>query len=799
MKLTLSWLKKHLETNASLNDIVLKLTALGLEVEEVTNRADQLKGFTIAQIKEIRRHPEADRLNLCLVNTGSEEYEVVCGASNVQKGMKAVFAREGMYIPGSNMTLKKTKIRGVESTGMLCSEEELCLSLESEGIIHLPDDAPIGAEFVSYAGLDDPMIEIGLTPDRSDCAGIRGIARDLAAAGLGTLIDEKIETVKGTFQSPIQVKIADDAKGAVQLFAGRVIKGVKNGESPEWLKRDLESIGVKPISVLVDITNYMTFDAARPMHVFDAAKIKGDLILKSAQKGEAFKALNDKEYELKGGEIGIYDDSGFQSLAGIIGGANTGCSFDTVDVFLECALFEPSAIAYAARGLAIESDARYRFERGVDPASVEPYMEKATQMILDLCGGEASDVILVGNGVPADHQRKIAYEPSYCAKLIGLDVPEGRQKEILNALGFVVSEQNNTWIVQTPTWRYDVNGKADIAEEVVRVIGFDHIPARSFVKDHPITQPALDASQRRRQRVRRLLASEGLHEAVTWSFMSESLAKEFAPIPDSLKLLNPISADLDVMRPSIIGNLLLALKKNTDRSYRDFGMFELGPVFDEKAPLGQHQMVAGVRSGLMETRNVHGKERLVDLYDAKADCYAILEDCGLDPQRVQVRADEAPSYYHPTRSAKLALGNQVLGYFGELHPALLQTCGIKEVVVAFEIYIDLLPLVKEKAQKPALQLNQLQFVERDFAFLVNKAVSADQVISAVRKADKKYLQKVTLFDIYEGVGVEEGHQSVALSVTLQPVEKSFTDEEIEAISQSIIQSVLKETGASLRS
>lgn len=799
MKLTLSWLKKHLDTDASLNEIVLKLTALGLEVEEVTNRADQLKGFTIAQIKEIRRHPEADRLNLCLVNTGSEEYEVVCGASNVQKGMKAVFAREGMYIPGSDITLKKTKIRGVDSTGMLCSEEELCLASESEGIIHLPDDAPIGAEFVSYAGLDDPMIEIALTPDRSDCAGIRGIARDLAAAGLGRLIEDKSQPVKGSFQSPIQVKITDDAEGAVQLFAGRLIRGVKNGESPEWLKRDLESIGLKPISVLVDITNYMTFDAARPLHVFDAAKIKGDLVLKPAQKGEIFKALNDKDYELKGGEIGIYDDQGFQSLGGIMGGRETGCSFDTVDVFLECALFTPSAVAYAARGLAIESDARYRFERGVDPASVEFYIEKGTQMILDLCGGEASEVVLVGKGMPADHQKKIAYQPSYCMKLIGIDVPEARQKEILNALGFTVSEQGDTWIVETPTWRYDVNGKADIAEEVVRVVGFDHIPALSLGKDHPITQPALDVSQRRRQRVRRLLASAGLHEAVTWSFMSESLAKEFAPIPDSLKLLNPISLDLDVMRPSILGNLLLALKKNIDRAYRDFGIFELGPVFDEKAPLGQHQMVAGLRSGFMEPRNVHGKERLVDLYDAKADCYAILEDCGLDPQKVQVRADEAPSYYHPTRSAKLSLGNQVVGYFGELHPALLQAYGIKEAVVAFEIYIDLLPLVKEKAQKSALQLNQLQFVERDFAFLVNKQISADQLLSAVRKADKKYLQKVTLFDIYEGVGVEEGHKSVALSVVLQPIEKSFTDEEIEEISQNIIQSVSKETGASLRS
>ena len=577
-----------------------------------------------------------------------------------------------------------------------------------------------------------------------------------------------------------------------------MIKNVKNAESPDWLKKRLENIGLRPISALVDITNFFTFDLGRPLHVFDADKVKGDLKLRNAVKGEKIDALDDKSYTMQGAELVIQDDEGLEGLAGIIGASRTGCTLDTTNVYLECALFDPSEVATTGRKHNVESDARYRFERGVDPSSVVWGAEMGTKMILDLCGGEPSELQVTGEGRP-DHENEIRYKPSLLMKLVGLHVDEDKQEEILVKLGFQVDSSELEWVIKTPSWRYDVMGAADITEEIARIIGYDHIPTRSFHRDHALTQPALSGVQRRRQRVRRLLAARGLHEAVTWSFMSSSKACFFTDHKDeALKLLNPISTDLDMMRPSMIGNLLQAVQRNMDRSFKNFGIFEVGPIYDMKADMAQHNAVAGLRAGNALPRHVQGEARKVDTYDAKADLFAAILECGMDPLKLQIKTENLPCHFHPGRSGSVSMGNKLIGHFGEIHPFVVQKFGLKGTVVGFEFLIDALPVPKEKAMKKAVEMNPLQPVERDFAFVLEEGISADQLLRAVRKADKKFLKDVKLFDVYQGKGLEENQKSVALTVMLQPVEKSFTDQEIDEISQNIINIVSAETGGVLR-
>ncbi|MCY4478526.1 MAG: phenylalanine--tRNA ligase subunit beta, partial [Rhodospirillales bacterium] len=631
MKFTLSWLKTHLETDASLDDIAAKLTAIGLEVEGVRRPGDDLAPFTVAYVVEARQHPNADKLRLCTVDTGKYQVEVVCGAPNARTGMKGVFAPPGTTIPGTGVVLKKAKIRGVESCGMLCSEREMGLSDEHEGIIELDPDAPVGAPFADVIGLDDPLFDIAITPNRADCLGVYGVARDLAAAGLGRLKSAGIEPVAGTFASPIDV-ILDfpvDGPSPCPLFLGRFIRGVRNCESPRWLKDRLSSVGLRPISALVDLTNFLTIDRNRPVHVFDAGKVKGDIWLRLGQGGATFAALNGKEYVLDDVMTGIGDESGVISLAGVMGGEPTGCTMETTDVFIEIALFDPVRTAATGRTFNLESDARYRFERGVDPAFAGPGMELMTRLVMELCGGEASEIVVAG-AEPA-WRREIAFRPSRVKALGGVDCAQDDSLGILTALGFGCEEKEADPVaVRPPSWRGDILGEADLVEEVLRIAGFDQIPAVSLSPTAAErARPALSPTRRRLGAVRRSLTARGMFEVVTWSFMPRQHAALFGDAPDALVLANPINAELDAMRPSILSNLNEACRRNADRGFAGAALFETGPVYSGTAPEEQRTVVAGVRAAAAVPRNWHGPERQVDPFDAKADALAALSAAGV--------------------------------------------------------------------------------------------------------------------------------------------------------------------------
>jgi phenylalanyl-tRNA synthetase beta chain len=802
MKFTLSWLKDHLETDASLDQITEKLTALGLEVEGVHDRSKELAPFRVAHVVSAEKHPDADKLRVLMVDTGAGTLQVVCGAPNARAGMKGVFAPEGTYVPGSDITLKKGVIRGVESNGMMCSKRELKLSDEHEGIIELPDDAPVGVGFADYAGLNDPVIDINLTPDRADCAGIRGIARDLAAAGMGTLkpltaghLDAS--PVKGAFASPIRVSI--EVHDACPLFVGRYIRGVKNGPSPKWLQDKLVSIGLRPISALVDITNYLTFDAARPLHVFDADTVKGNITVRLGREGETLAALNGKEYALDGAMTVVADDARAEALAGIVGGEPTGCTEQTVNVFVEAALFDPVRTAQTGRRLGIDSDARYRFERGVDPAAVFAGMERATRLILELCGGEPSELVVAG--AEPDWKRSLTLRPGRVAALGGVDLPRERQVRILTDLGFTMEGEDaeGRLVVGVPSWRADVHGEADVVEEVLRVHGFDAIPATPLPRETVLTRPALTLKQRRVALAKRTLAARGLSEAVTWSFLSGPVAELFGGGEPGLRLVNPISSDLDVMRPSILPNLIQAAGRNADRGFADVRLFEVGAAFRTPAPDGQDSVAAGIRAGAAVPRHWAEKARGVDVFDAKADALAVLEAVGAPAANLQVTTD-APGWYHPGRSGVLRLGPTVMARFGEIHPSVLEALGVKGPVVGFEVMLDAVPLPKKKGgtAKPMVQLSSFQPVERDFAFVVDRKVEADKILRAVKGADKALVKDVAVFDVYEGPGLGEGRKSIAVSVTYQPTTATLTDEAIEAVGQKIVAAVVKATGGNLR-
>ena len=800
MKFTLSWLKDHLETDATLAEITDKLTAIGLELEAVEDRTADLAPFTVGYVVEAKQHPNADRLRVCVVDTGEEQVQVVCGAPNARTGMKGVFAPSGTTIPGTGMVLKPSNIRGEDSKGMLCSEREMGLSDEHDGIIDLPDDAPVGAPFAQVAGLDDPVIDINVTPNRQDCLGVRGIARDLAAAGLGSLKPLEATEVAGSYDSPIAVELTfePDYEGACSCFLGRHFRGLTNGPSPKWLRRRLLAIGLRPISALVDITNYVTYDLGRPLHVFDAATVAGSIQARLARPGETLMALDGKEYTLDPEITVIADDNGPEGLGGVMGGEASGCTETTTEMFLEVALFDPHRTAATGRRLGIESDARYRFERGVDPAMVRPGMEIASRLVLDMCGGETSHTVMAGT--PDGPAKVVDFRPARVLELIGIDVAEAEQRTILSDLGFGIAEANGTWRVTAPTWRSDIDGEADIVEEVARIAGFDRIETTPLPRLTVTAKPALTTAQRRHSQAKRALAVRGMMECVTWSFMPRRFAGLFGGGGDEMLLANPISSELDAMRPSILPNLILAAGRNVDRGHDDVALFEVGPQYQDPTPKGQAFAATGLRRGRDARRHWAQSPRPVDAYDAKADALAVLEAIGAPTASVQIAA-AAPGWYHPGRSGVLRLGpKNVLAAFGEIHPRILERLDVTGPMTGFEVFIENAPLPKAKAtrNRDKLMVSDLPSVQRDFAFVVDQATTADAILRAAKGADKAFITEVNVFDVYAGQGIEEGKKSVAITARLEPTDATLTDQEIEAIAAKIVAAVGKATGAVLR-
>lgn len=799
MKFTLSWLKEHLDTTADADAIAVALTRIGLEVEDIDDKAKTLAPFTVAYVKSAEQHPNADKLRVCMVDTGKETLQVVCGAPNARTGMKGVFAPSGTTIPGTGLHLKPTKIRGVDSNGMLCSEREMGLSQEHDGIIELPADAPVGAPFAEIAGLADPVFEIKLTPNRGDCTGVYGIARDLAAAGVGTLKSGAVAPVASKFASPIKVSLqfTPGTESACAMFTGRLVRGVKNRPSPDWLQRRLKAVGLRPISALVDVTNLISLDRGRPLHVFDAAKLRGNIQARLARAGETIVALDGKTYTLDAEMCVIADDARAAGIGGVMGGEETGCTMETQDVFIESALFDPVRLAATGRKLGIVSDARYRFERGVDPEFCLPGLELATHFILEICGGEASEAVVAG-GVPA-WKRGIDFDPARVQSLTGLAVAAEESARILASLGFGVEKSGASWRVTPPSWRPDVHGSADIVEEIVRIAGFDRIPSTPMPRAGAVTQVVLTPQQRRVRDARRILAARGLTETINYSFGPRAHAALFGGGRDDAQLANPIASDLDALRPSILPSLLAAASRNHARSLPDFHAFEIGPQFTGGRPGEQLLAAAGVRKG-GGPRHWARKAQAPDVFAAKADVLALLDALGAPTGSAQASAD-APSWYHPGRSGVLRLGpKNLLATFGEIHPRILKAFDIEGPVAAFEVMFDALPLPKPKPTKtkPGLTLHDLQPVERDFAFVVDRAVSAADIVRAAQGADKTLIDSVSVFDLYEGKGVPEGKKSVAISVRVQPKEATLTEGDIEAFVQKVVASVTKATNAVLR-
>ncbi|ABD86019.1 phenylalanine--tRNA ligase subunit beta [Rhodopseudomonas palustris] len=802
MKFSLSWLKDHLDTDESLERLADKLTMIGLEVEGIEDKAKLLKPFSIAQIISAEQHPNADRLRVCKVDTGAAEpLQVVCGAPNARAGLKTVFAAPGTYIPAKDFTISVGTIRGVESQGMMCSAGELALPDGIDGIIELPTDAPVGVSYAEWAKLGDPVLDINLTPNRQDCAGVRGIARDLAAADMGRLIDHAIKPIRGEFPCPVKVAVEDDK--LCPGFAMRLVRGVKNGPSPEWLQQRLTSIGLRPINALVDITNYLTFDRARPLHVFDAAKVKGDLTVRHARDGETLLALDGKTYTLDSKVCVIADETGVESLAGIMGGEASGCSNETTDVLIESALWNEINIAQTGRRLGINSDARYRFERGVDPAFMVPGLELATKLVLEFCGGSPSEIVVVGNAFGDD--RLIDFPLAEVKRLAGIDVALPEARRILSRLGFMVAGSGQTVKVAIPSWRSDVQGKADIVEEIVRIVGVDKVPLTPFERGDAPRKPVLTPIQLRTRRAKRALAARGLVEAVTWSFISKPQAELFGGGQPELALANPIAADLSDMRPSLLPGLIAAAQTNADRGNSDLALFEVGQVFKGDRPQDQLVAASGVRHGFASSAGLGrhwSGSAAADALDVKADAFAVLAAAGCPMQALQIVTGKAlPAWLHPGRSGAIQIGPQnVLGYFGELHPRALEALHADGPLLAFEVILDNIPDGKQKPTraKPTLELSAFHPVSRDFAFIVDRSVRAGDIVRAAQAVDKKLITGVSVFDVYEGKGIDEAKKSVAIAVTIQPRDKTLTDQEIDAIGSKIVAEVTKKTGGSLR-
>jgi phenylalanyl-tRNA synthetase beta chain len=806
MKFTLSWLKNHLDTTASVAEVCAALNKIGLEVEAVEDKATALAAFTIARVIEAKQHPNADRLRVCMVDTGSgEPVQVVCGAPNARTGMRSVFSPPGTYIPGKDITLGKGVIRGVESNGMLCSSAELELSNDHDGIIDLPDDAPVGMAYAAWAGLDDPVIEIAVTPNRADALGVHGIARDLAAAGLGTFKDINVKPVKSTEPCPVSVSLAFDAhdRHLCPAFGLRLIRGVRNGPSPDWVQARLRAIGLRPINALVDVTNFMTFAVNRPLHVFDADKVHGNLVVRRAKAGESIVALDGKTYQLDDDHVVIADDNGVESLAGVMGGQSSGCDENTVNVLVESALWDPLTVARTGRALGINSDARYRFERGVDPDFCLPGLDLATQMIIELCGGEPTQFVLAGE--TPDTSRFIDFPWSEVERLTGLVLPVPEMKLALVELGFHVSGSGDRVRVSPPSWRGDIEGKADLVEEIVRIAGLDRVAAIPFPRlVDEVPKPVLTVLQKRTRLAKRTLATRGLVEAVTWSFIAHDEATHFGGGKAALRLANPIAADLSDMRPSLLPGLIKAAQRNADRGFGDVALFEVGQVFLGDGEDDQRMAAAALRRGTARAsgigRHWDGAAREIDALDAKEDALALLSSLGIATGGLQI-VPGGPEWMHPGRSATLQFGPKgVIGAFGEVHPRTLKLLDVKGPLVAFELHLDGLPLPKAKPtkMKPKLKLAEFQPVTRDLAFVVDAGVAAGEMARLAAQADRALIADVAVFDIYEGDKVEAGKKSVALAVTLQPTEKTLTDAEIEAVAGKVVAEMDKRFGASLR-
>ncbi len=820
MKFTLAWLKTHLDTDAPLDRITDTLTQIGLELEGVEDRGAALAPFVVAHVIEALPHPNADRLRACKVDTGSGIVSVVCGAPNARTGMKGVFAPPGSYIPGTDMTLKIGEIRGVQSAGMLLSAREMGLGDDHAGIVELPASAPVGQAYAAFSGLDDPVIEVSVTPNRGDCFSVRGIARDLAAAGIGTLKPFKPAAIAPVFDGGPTWRIAFPE--ACPWILGRTIRGVKNSPSPKWLQDRLTAIGLRPINALVDVTNFFTFDLGRPLHVFDVAKLKGDVLTLRRGSGETLHALNGKDYVLDTEDCAICDAAGVQSIAGVIGGEATGCDEATTEVFVECALFDPIRVALTGRRHQIVSDARQRFERGLDVAFMPDAIEAATALIIELCGCEPG--VVTSAGAEPAWQRDATMRFTRVRDFGGSDIPADAAADSLERLGFTIRHRDADRVtVAVPPWRNDVaapilldqpdfldpakaveaaegcaavEAENDLVEEVLRLRGLDAVPSVSLPRAGPVPPTTLTPRQQRAALARRTLAAGGLTECVTFSFMARDDAAHFGAVPDALRLSNPIAADLDQLRPTPVATLALAAKRNAARGYGDVALFEIGPGYNVDAPDGQKLIAAGVRAGATP-RHWLTPSRPFDAMDAKADLWAVLSAIGVPLEALQVSQD-APSFLHPGRSASVRQGPKTeLGWFGELHPRLLASLDIAGPLVAFELNLDAVADPKRR-KKAAPDLPAFQPLRRDFAFVVDSTVAADSIIRAARGAERSLITAVTPFDVYEGDQVAAGKKSVGIEVTFQPRERTLTDAEIEAASQKVVAAVAKATGALLR-
>ena len=793
MKFTLSWLKQHLETNSDIETILKKLTNIGLEVESSYNPSEALNGFIAAKIISTKPHPDADRLQLCLIDTGTEEIEIVCGAKNAKEGLTTIYAPVGSTIPASGMKLKKAKIRGIESSGMLCSEKELNLGDDSEGITELSGQISPGTSISKALDINDTYVEIAITPNRPDCLGIRGIARDLAAAGLGELIKEKqikISTSKENL--PVFIDAENNFEGCT-IFAGRLIKNITNNKSPDWLVKRLESIGIKSINCLVDITNFINFDRGRPLHVYDANKINNKIGARDAKVGEKILALDGKDYELKPGMCVIADNEKVLGIGGIMGGNESGSTIETNDVFIESAYFDPIKTALSGRALNIISDSRYRFERGVDPEYVIEGLNLATQMILDLCGGEAGEISLVDN--LKFQPKKIKFDPKLVSKLTGIEIPNDKIVKILESLGFDIS---NSWNVVVPSWRPDIYGEADLVEEIVRIFGLDNIESEPLLNLDQPTKPILTKKQKQIKMIKRSIASKGLMETISYSFINNKESINFGGGSSSLKIVNPISDELSEMRPTPLASLVSIADENFKKGYTDIGIFEVGPGFLGVEQDEQITIASGLRIGTHRSEG-SGKDwqgfQKVSVFDAKEDVISVLELLNLNLESHKVERT-APDHYHPGRSGQIVTGGgDILASFGELHPKIIKTKDFK-VAVAFEIYIDAINKQKIKSNlKIAPEISNLQPLKRDFSFVVSSDTEAQKIINAAKQSDQSFIKDVKIFDQFLG----ENEKSIAIEVIIQPKEVTLTDEQIESISKKIIKSVEDKTKGKLRS
>ncbi len=795
MRFSYSWLTEHLKTNAHFEEIEKKLTSIGLEVEDIQDTGKAYQDFIVGQVLEEKKHPNADKLKLCKVDIGKEKVDVVCGAPNVEKGMKVVYAPVGSTIPVNQMKIKAAKIRGVESYGMMCSEYELGISNEHDGIIRLEEKETIGRSFSEIYGLNDIVIEIGITPNRQDCLGVKGIARDLASAGMGELLERKISREKGSFKSPIKIEIKDNK--ICSAFAGRYFRNVKNTESPEWLKNKLKSIGLRPISALVDITNFVMYDENRPLHVYDADKIDGKIIVRSANDGESFLALDEKDYHLKNGMCVIADEKKVLGLGGIMGGESTGCSTETKNVLLESALFDEINTAKTGRNLSILSDARYRFERGIDPNSTLKGIDLATQLILEICGGECSEVELAGN--IKENKNEVATSSSYISRRLGFEVSDKELIPILSSLGIETSQTGDVIKCLIPSWRQDIQGEADISEEVIRIKGYENIPTSNIRLKSKINKNILNFAQKKLMKARHFIASIEYDELVTFSFTDSKNCEVFGNI-NKLKIVNPISEDLDILRPNLLPNLLQAIKKNKNRNFDSFSIFEIGSQYRSTSPEDQLNVACGIKSGIKTEKSWKNIQTEFDIYDVKQDLTSLIDYLMPGNKKISV-SNDCPSWYHPGRSGSIKINNSVIaGYFGELHPRVASQFKIKNKINIFELYLDELPNTEKKTtNKPVLNLSDFQIVTRDFAFVIDKKVKSEEVVTSASKVDKELIRNVEIFDLFEDDSLGKDKKSIAIKVTLQSNEKTLAENDISEISSKIIESVEKSTSGTVRS